>query len=40
GVNVGGMPGVEHPSAFAFLCLFMAIFSVAIVVIFRWKKWI
>jgi zinc transporter len=40
GVNVGGMPGVEHPNAFAFLCLFMAIFSVAIVVTFRWKKWI
>ncbi|MFT5893244.1 MAG: zinc transporter [bacterium] len=40
GVNIGGMPGVDHPNAFAFLCLSMLVFSVAIVVLFRWKKWI
>jgi zinc transporter len=40
GVNVGGMPGVGHPSAFAFLCLFIVVFSVTLVIIFRLKKWI
>lgn len=40
GVNVGGMPGVDHPYAFAALCLFMLTFSIATAIIFRWKKWI
>ena len=40
GVNVGGMPGVDNAGAFIVLCLSMIIFSVIIVVMFCWRKWI
>jgi zinc transporter len=40
GVNVGGVPGVDHPLAFTLLCAAMLLFSVGIVIAFRRMKWI
>jgi zinc transporter len=40
GVNVGGMPGVDHPAAFTFLCLGMAALGVALMGVLRWLRWI
>lgn len=40
GVNVGGMPGVDSPVAFAILCVGMAGLSVGIVLLLIWRKWI
>jgi zinc transporter len=40
GVNVGGMPGVESPVAFALLSLGMLVFALLVVWVFRRLKWI
>jgi zinc transporter len=40
GVNVGGMPGVDHPWAFAILCIAMLALVGVMYVILRWVKWI
>jgi zinc transporter len=40
GVNVGGMPGVDHPAAFAVLCLGMAALGVVLLGVLRWLRWI
>jgi len=40
GVNVGGMPGVDWPWAFAALCVGMAVTAVVLLVYFRWKRWL
>ncbi|ASM74228.1 MULTISPECIES: zinc transporter ZntB [Roseobacteraceae] len=40
GVNVGGMPGVDSPAAFAILCLSMLGITLMTFVVMRWFKWI
>ena len=40
GVNVGGMPGVDHPWAFAILCGTMVALVAIMYLILRWVKWI
>lgn len=40
GVNVGGMPGVESPTAFALLVLGLLGTTLLLVIILRWRRWI
>jgi zinc transporter len=40
GVNVGGMPGMGHPWAFAVLCLGMTALAVLMFAALRWVRWI
>jgi zinc transporter len=39
GVNVGGMPWVDHPDAFMILCALMVVLGAATYAILRWIKW-
>jgi len=39
GVNVGGVPGTDHPHAFAILCLIMVALGIGTYAILRWIKW-
>lgn len=40
GVNVGGMPGVDHPLAFALLCLGMLVLAVLMFLVLKLVRWI
>ncbi|MFT6675613.1 MAG: zinc transporter [Sulfitobacter sp.] len=40
GVNIGGMPGLDSPMAFAWLCLGMAGMAVLMLVILKLGKWL
>lgn len=40
GVNVGGMPGADHPYGFLALAVAMAAFAVLLLVVFRRIKWL
>lgn len=40
GVNVGGMPGVDNPYAFAVLCVSIGVFSLVTILLFWKMKWI
>ena len=40
GVNVGGMPGVESPGAFALLVVGLALATLLMLALFRWRRWI
>lgn len=40
GVNVGGMPGVESPIAFVVLVGALLAATVAMLAIFRWRRWV
>ncbi|QFT57952.1 Zinc transport protein ZntB [Sulfitobacter sp. THAF37] len=40
GVNVGGMPGVDRPDAFAILCLSMLGLSVLMVILLKLVRWL
>jgi zinc transporter len=40
GMNVSGLPGTEAPNAFLSLLLLMGVLGVALVLFFKWKKWI
>ena len=40
GMNVGGLPGLENPSGFAWSMLIMVIAAVGLLVFFRFKKWL
>lgn len=40
GVNVAGMPGMESPWAFAILSAAMVVAGVALLLFFRWKRWL
>ena len=40
GVNVGGMPGVDSPLAFALLVAGLIVATTAMLAIFRWRRWI
>jgi zinc transporter len=40
GINVGGMPGTDSPSAFWIVCLLLVAFGVGEVWVFRRLKWI
>lgn len=40
GVNLGGIPGMNHPAAFSLLSLSLAVIGVAAIVMLRWKRMI
>lgn len=40
GVNVGGMPGVDHPHAFWLMCSGMASLAFICILLLRWKRWL
>lgn len=40
GMNVAGLPGLENPSAFIWVVSMMAVIGAAIMLLFRWKKWL
>ncbi len=40
GVNIGGLPGLQHASAFWFLLIGMIVVVGLMLVVFRWRKWI
>ena len=40
GMNVGGLPGLDSPSGFIASVVVMIVAAVALVVLFRWKKWL
>ena len=40
GVNVGGMPGVDHPFAFAVLCLAMVGLAALMLLVLKWLRWL
>lgn len=40
GVNIAGMPGLDNPFAFAFLCLGIAVLGLSIVGIMRLLRWL
>ncbi len=40
GINVGGMPGVDHPWAFWIVCILLAAFGLSQAWLFRRLKWI
>jgi zinc transporter len=39
GVNVGGMPGIDNPMAFAVLCLSMVGLAAVVFLILKWLRW-
>lgn len=39
GINVGGIPGVEDPHAFARVSIFLVATAVAVLAVFRWRRW-
>ncbi|MBS1303714.1 CorA family divalent cation transporter [Loktanella sp. SALINAS62] len=39
GVNVGGMPGIDHDNAFAILCIGMVAVGAVSALIMRWLRW-
>ena len=39
GINVGGLPGVEHPLAFWIVCILLLVIAFGIMFIFRKMKW-
>lgn len=40
GINVGGMPGAADPTAFWIVCAILAVTGTALVVVFRWLRWL
>jgi len=40
GINVGGMPGIDAPWAFAAIAIFIPVLAVIEFVVLRWLKWI
>jgi len=40
GMNVAGLPGTANPNGFLFSAIVMALLGVALVVLFRWKRWL
>ena len=40
GVNVGGMPGVDDPRAFAILCLAMVGLAAIMLAVLKWLRWL
>ncbi len=40
GVNIGGMPGIDHPWAFAILCLSMAGLALMLLLVIKLIRWI
>lgn len=39
GINIGGMPGVENPSAFRYFAWSIGLLIVVQLIVFKWKKW-
>jgi zinc transporter len=40
GMNVGGLPGLENPNGFLWSVVVMIAAAVALLVFFRWKRWL
>jgi zinc transporter len=39
GMNIAGLPGLEHPNAFNILTGSMLVLAIALIAYMRWKKW-
>ena len=39
GVNVGGVPGVDDPSAFLQLLIACTLIGIGLITAFRWRRW-
>lgn len=39
GINVGGIPGVEDPHAFAIVTVLLTVLAVGVLAVFRWRRW-
>lgn len=39
GINIGGMPGVDNPEAFAYFAISLAVIVGIQIVLFKWFKW-
>lgn len=40
GMNVGGLPGLESPQGFLGSVIIMVVAAIALLTLFRWKKWL
>lgn len=40
GMNVGGLPGLESPAGFVWSVIVMIVAAIALLVFFRWKRWL
>lgn len=40
GMNVGGLPGVDDPRGFVVSVLAMVLAGIALIAVFRWKRWL
>lgn len=40
GMNVGGLPGLDDPGAFAKLAMSMAVLALVLLVVMRWRRWL
>lgn len=40
GMNVGGLPGLEHPNGFLASIVVMIVAAIVLLAYFRWKKWL
>lgn len=40
GMNVAGLPGTANPNGFIISAILMAVLGVALVALFRWKRWL
>lgn len=40
GMNVGGLPGLEHPNGFLASIVIMIVAAIVLLAYFRWKKWL
>ena len=40
GMNVGGLPGLENASGFAWSVVVMVVFAACLLLLFRWKRWL
>jgi zinc transporter len=39
GINVGGIPGMEDPHAFAVVTVLLTALAVGVLVVFKWRRW-
>jgi Mg2+ and Co2+ transporter CorA len=39
-MNVAGLPGTANPNGFIISAIIMVVLGVALVALFRWKRWL
>jgi zinc transporter len=40
GINVGGIPGAENPTAFLMFILLLIVLVIIQIAVFKWQKWL